>query len=104
MKLLYTIIITLVMLFIITFALVNTSPVQLKYYGFLDVSMATYMLIFVSFGVGVIFAGLVGIVERFRLSREVNKLTKNIKKLEKKIPTENLPAIQGAESGEMTGM
>jgi len=31
-------------------------------------------------------------------------LTKNIKKLEKKIPTENLPAIQGAESGEMTGM
>ncbi len=34
MKLLYTIIITLVMLFIITFALVNTTPVQLKYYGF----------------------------------------------------------------------
>ena len=90
MKLLYTIIVTLIMLFIITFSLVNTSPVQLKYYGFIDVSMAAYMLIFISFGVGVIFAGFMGIVERLRLSGEV-------KKLKKKITPKTVPAPWDAQ-------
>jgi len=102
MKLLYTIIVTLIMLFIITFSLVNTSPVHLKYYGFIDVSMAAYMLIFVSFGVGVIFAGFMGIVERLRLSGEVKKLKKKIKTLEKKIPAESIPVVQGARTEETT--
>ena len=102
MKLLYTIIVTLIMLFIITFSLVNTSPVQLKYYGFIDVSMAAYMLIFVSFGVGVIFAGFMGIVERLRLSGEVKKLKKKIKALEKKIPVESIPVIPEARTEETT--
>ena len=103
MKLLYTIIVTLIMLFIITFSLVNTSPVQLKYYGFIDVSMAAYMLIFISFGVGIIIAGFMGIVERLRLSREVKKLKKKIKVLEKKIPIENIPVVQEAKAEETTG-
>ncbi|HOO91317.1 MAG TPA: LapA family protein, partial [Syntrophales bacterium] len=76
MKLLYTIIVTLIMLFIITFSLINTDPVPLAYYNFIDVKVPAYMLIFISFGVGVIFAGFMGIVERFRLSREVTKLKK----------------------------
>ena len=103
MKLLYTIIVTLIMLFIITFSLVNTNPVQLKYYGFIDVSMAAYMLIFISFGVGIIFAGFIGIVERLRLSGEVKKLKKKIRTLEKKIPIENIPAVQETETEETTG-
>jgi hypothetical protein len=41
------------------------------------------MLIFISFGVGVIFAGLMGIVERYRLSRKVAVLGKELKMLEK---------------------
>ena len=94
MKLLYTIIVTLVVLFFITFSLANTSPVPVKYYGFIDVSVAAYMLIFVSFGVGIIVAGFVGIVERFRLSREVTRLKKEVKALEKKIPVEEMPAVQ----------
>jgi len=76
MKLFYTILLTLIMLFIITFSLVNTDPVHLKYYSFIDVNVAAYMLIFISFGIGIIFAGFIGIVERFRLSREVAKLKK----------------------------
>ena len=102
MKLLYTIILTLIMLFIITFSLVNTSPVQLKYYGFIDVSVAAYMLIFISFGIGIIFAGFMGIVERFRLSREVAKLKKKIKVLDRKISNEKLPAIQETKAEETT--
>ncbi len=97
MKLLYTIVVALIMLFIITFSLVNDSPVQLQYYGFIDVSMAVYMLIFISFGVGIIFAGFMGIVERLRLAREVKKLKKKIKTLEKKIPAESTLAVTGAE-------
>ncbi len=102
MKLLYTIIITLIMLFIITFSLVNTGPVPLKYYGFIDVSVAAYMLIFISFGIGIIFAGFMGIVERFRLSREVAKLKKKIKVLEKTTPNERFPAIQETKPEETT--
>ncbi len=94
MKLLYTIIVTLVVLFFITFSLANTSPVPVKYYGFIDISVAAYMLIFVSFGVGIIVAGFVGIVERFRLSREVTRLKKEVKALEKKIPVEEMPVVQ----------
>jgi uncharacterized integral membrane protein len=102
MKLLYTIILTLVVLFIITFSLANTSPVHLGYYEFIDVNVATYLLIFVSFGVGIIFAGFMGIVERFRLSREVTRLKKEVKALDKKITVEKMPAIQEAKTEEAT--
>lgn len=94
MKLLYTIIITLVVLFIITFSLANTNSVPIRYYGFIDVSVPAYLLIFISFGVGIIFAGLMGIVERFRLYKEVKRLKKEIKALEKKVPVEKVPADQ----------
>jgi len=103
MKLFYTILLTLIMLFIITFSLVNTDPVHLKYYSFIDVNVAAYMLIFISFGIGIIFAGFIGIVERFRLSREVAKLKKKVKTLEKKIPNENALAIQETKAEETTG-
>ena len=103
MKLLYTIIVTLVMLFIITFSLVNTDPVHLEYYKIIDVSVAAYMLIFISFGAGIIFAGFMGIVERFRLSREVANLKKKIKVLEKTTPNEKFPAIQETKTEETTG-
>ena len=103
MKLFYTILLTLIMLFIITFSLVNTDPVHLTYYSFIDVNVAAYMLIFISFGIGIIFAGFIGIVERFRLSREVTKLKKKVKALEKKIPNENSLAIQETKTEETTG-
>jgi len=102
MKLLYTIIVTLVVLFVITFSLANTSPVHLGYYEFIDVTVATYLLIFVSFGVGIIFAGFMGIVERFRLSREVTRLKREVRTLEKKIPVEKAPAVQEPTGEEAT--
>jgi uncharacterized integral membrane protein len=97
MKLLYTIIATLVVLFIITFSLANTTEVPIRYYGFIDVSVETYLLIFISFGVGIILAGFMGIVERLRLAREVKKLKKEIKKMGKKTSVEKLPATQDTD-------
>jgi uncharacterized integral membrane protein len=89
MKILYTIIIVLVMLFVITFSLSNTSPIQLKYYTMIDVTLPTYMIIFISFLVGVIFTGFMGIVERFRLNRTINRLNKTIKELRREVRDSN---------------
>lgn len=83
MKLLYTVVSMLIVLFIITFSLTNTDPVQLKYYDIIDISVPSYMLIFISFGVGLLFAGFLDIGERYRLSKKVSKLNKKIKVLEK---------------------
>ena len=96
MKLLYTIVGMLIVLFIITFSLTNVVPVQLKYYDIIDISVPSYMLIFISFGVGLLFAGFLDIGERYRLSRKVSKLNKQIKMLEKgKKETEVLPPEEG---------
>ncbi len=102
MKLLYTIIATLVVLFIITFSLANTTEVPIGYYGFIDVSVETYLLIFISFGVGVILAGFMGIVERLRLARELKKLKKEVKKLRKRGETEQLPDVERSEPAQET--
>lgn len=85
MKVIYTIIIVLVMLFIITFSLENTFAIKLKYYDLVNVTVPTYMLVFISFLVGVIFTGFMGIVERFRLSRTITKLNKTIRELRREV-------------------
>jgi len=87
MKLIYTIIITLVVLFVVTFSLQNTAMIPLKYYGFIDVAVTVYLLIFTSFFAGVLLTGFFGIAERFRLSRLSKKLNKKIKKMEKELAT-----------------
>ena len=78
MKIIYTIIIMIIVLFLITFSLNNAIPVQVNYYNFVDYTIPLYLIIFVSFGAGLIFAGLVGIGERYRLSRRIGKLNKRI--------------------------
>ena len=95
MKVIYTIIVALFLIFIITFSLENTLPVQLKYYDFFDRWLPTYMLIFITFLAGVIFAGFMGIVERFRLTRTINRLNKTIRDLRREMKgTENPPYVE----------
>lgn len=85
MRVIYTIIVVLLMLFIITFSLANTLPVQLKYYSVIDVVLPIYMLMFIAFLLGVIFTGFMGVVERFRLNRTISYLNKTIKDLRRDI-------------------
>jgi uncharacterized integral membrane protein len=89
MRVIYTIIIVLVMLFVITFSLANTAPIQIKYYSLIDVILPTYMFIFIFFLAGVIFTGFMGIVERFRLNRTINRLNKTIKELRRELRDSN---------------
>jgi len=85
MKVIYTIAVVLIMSFIITFSLENTFPVQLRYYDLINAKIPAYMLIFISFLVGVVFTGFMGIVERFRLNRTINKLNKTIRELRREV-------------------
>lgn len=92
MNIIYTIIVMLIMLFIITFSLENTAPVSLQYLDY-RITIETYILLFVTFLAGVVFAGFMGIVERFRLSRTINKLNKTIRELRRDLRTNEVPSI-----------
>jgi uncharacterized integral membrane protein len=92
MKVFYTIIVVLIMLFIITFSLENTSPVSMQYMEY-RITVKAYMLLFVSFLAGVVFAGFMGIVERFRLSRTITKLNKTIRELRRDLRANEVPQL-----------
>lgn len=102
MKLLYTIIVVLLMLFIITFSLENTEPVSLQYLEYRIVVKA-YMLLFISFLAGVVFAGFMGIVERFRLSRTITKLNKTIRELRRDLRANEQPQLLDEKAGDRGG-
>ena len=91
MKVVYTVVLAIVVMFIITFSLENTLPVHLRYYDFFERSLPTYMLIFIAFLAGVIFAGFMGIVERFRLTRTINRLNKPIRDLRREMKANDKP-------------
>jgi uncharacterized integral membrane protein len=98
MKVIYTIIVALFVIFIITFSLENTLPVQLKYYDYFDRWLPTYMLIFIAFLAGVIFTGFMGIVERFRLTRTISRLNKTVRDLRREVKSnENPPFVEAGE-------
>jgi uncharacterized integral membrane protein len=83
MKVIYTVIVAIFVMFIITFSLENAGPIKLRYYDIdlFNKSLPTYMLIFIAFLAGVIFTGFMGVVERFRLNRTINRLNKTIRDL-----------------------
>ena len=85
MRVFYTIIVILLMLFVITFSLSNTEPVHLQYYNVINVTLPTYMLMFISFLAAVVFTGFMGVIERFRLNRTISHLNRTIKDLRREI-------------------
>jgi uncharacterized integral membrane protein len=93
MKVVYTVIVVILILFIITFSLANTFPVQLRYLDIYNVVLPAYMLIFICFLIGVVFTGFMGIVERFRLNRTIAHLNKTIRELRREIRANEPPPI-----------
>lgn len=92
MKVIYTIIVAIFVMFIITFSLENTVMIRLRYYDFFERWLPTYMLIFIAFLAGVIFTGFMGIVERFRLTRTINRLNKTIRDLRREMTVNENPS------------
>ena len=87
MRIIYLIFVIVFALFIVTFSQQNLMPVQLKYYSYLQhvPPIPTYLLIFVSFLVGIIVTSFWGIVERFRLNRTIRRLNKMVRELRKEL-------------------
>lgn len=85
MRVIYTVIVLIFIMFVVTFALENTTEVQLRYYDYFEKWLPIYILIFLSFIAGVIFTGFMGIVERFRLNRTINRLNKTIRELRREM-------------------
>jgi len=94
MKVIYTIIIVLLILFVTTFSLQNTDDVHLVYYDVLNVIMPLYVLIFIAFLAGVVFTGFLGIVERFRLHRTINRLNRLVRDLKRDVRENEPPVIR----------
>lgn len=98
MRVIYTIIIVFIMLFIITFSLQNTSVVPLKYYNIFDEPLPAYMLMFIAFLAGVVFTGLTGFVERLNMARTIRQLNKTIRDLRRELrASESFPVEDGKE-------
>ncbi len=85
MKFISIVLIMIIVFFGITFALQNASPVTLKYFEIFDFQMPAYLLIFISLFIGIVLSGLIGLIERFKLFRNLQRLKKEIKALESEI-------------------
>lgn len=107
MNVIYTVIGAIVVLFLVTFSLDNTALIRLRYYGDFERWLPTYMLIFLSFLVGVIFTGVLGIVERFRMTRTINRLNKTIRDLHREIKARDSasssPYAEESDNKELSG-
>ncbi len=93
MKILSLILLIIFAFFIVTFSLENAAPVHLKYYKFFEVYVPLYILFFIALLLGIIITGFIGAVERFRLSRSINRLNKTIRDLRKELRANEPPPI-----------
>jgi uncharacterized integral membrane protein len=85
MRIFYTIVIAVIVLFIISFSLQNAPEVPLKYYDMFNVTLPAYMLMFIAFLVGVIFTGLMGFAERLNMTRTIRQLNKTVRDLRREL-------------------
>jgi uncharacterized integral membrane protein len=93
MRIIYLILTIVFIIFSVTFSQLNSAPVRLQYYKYLDVVVPAYLLIFASLLAGVIIASLWGIVERFRLNRMISRLNRTIRDLRKELRINEPPQI-----------
>jgi lipopolysaccharide assembly protein A len=93
MKIFYFILVILFALFIVIFSKLNEQPVTINlYYRQID-DVPTYMLIFFALLAGVIITWFLGVVERFRLNRTINRLNKTIRDMRKEMRVNEPPPI-----------
>ncbi len=101
MRIFYTIVVVGVVLFIISFSLQNSSEVPLRYYDFVDVTLPSYMLMFIAFLVGVIFTGLMGLAERLNMTKTIRQLNKAVRDLRRELRSqETLPDVAGRDEND----
>jgi uncharacterized integral membrane protein len=103
MKHIKAIVSILVMLFVVIIVVENleqlsqtlTLRIDLLFWGAKTGPMAFYLVVIIAFLIGIFVAGLLGIFERFRLKREIKRLSKENKEKDKELNSyRNLPIVE----------
>jgi ATP adenylyltransferase len=111
MKQLKAILVILFLLLVVIVAVQNHEAlsttvkfrVDLVFMDYQTGEMSLYFVSVITFLVGVFFAGLIGIAERFRLNRQTKNLVKEIKEKDKELNSlRNLPVTAEDVSPEQT--
>jgi len=93
----------LVMLFVVIIVVENleqlsktlTLRIDLLFWGAKTGPMAFYLVLIIAFLIGIFIAGLLGIFERFRLKREIKRLSNENKAKDKELNSyRNLPIVE----------
>lgn len=72
-----------------------TLRVDLLFWGVKTSPMAFYLVVIIAFLIGIFVAGLLGIFERFRLKREIKRLSKENKEKDNELNSyRNLPIVE----------
>jgi uncharacterized integral membrane protein len=83
------IILIIVLLFLVTFGVKNSQPIQLYYHlNFETGYFPLYALVYISIVVGIVIGMLVGVYDRFDLGRRVKKLEIENRGLKEKVVEE----------------
>lgn len=93
MKIFYLILTILLAFFLYSFSRFNEQDVTIRYYYMQDIVIPAYMLIFAALLAGVIITGLLGVVERFHLTRTISRLNKTIRDLRKELRENEAPPM-----------
>lgn len=83
-----------VMIFLVTFAVTNNTPIKLYYYfNFQSPEIPLFLVVLVSVFIGALFVWVLALFDRIRLKMSVSKKDKKIRELEKElVDLRNLPA------------
>jgi uncharacterized integral membrane protein len=80
------IILIIVLLFLVTFGVKNSQPIQLYYYlNFETGAFPLYGLVYISIVIGIVIGMLVGVYDRFDLRRRVKRLERENRELKEHV-------------------
>lgn len=87
-----------VMIFLVTFAVKNNTPIKLYYYfNFQSPEIPLFLVVLASVFIGALFVWMLALFDRIRLKMSVSKKDKKIRELEKElVDLRNLPAEEPA--------
>ena len=90
MRIFFSIVIIILMLFVISFSLQNATEVPLKYYDLLNEKLPVYTLMFIAFLAGIIFTVLMGLAERLSTARTMRQLNKTVRDLRRELRSQDV--------------
>jgi len=83
-----SIIMVIILLFLVTFGVKNSQPIQIYYLDFQTGAFPLYGLVYLCIVIGIVIGMIVGIYDRIDLRRRVKRLERENRELKEKIVEE----------------